>query len=231
MKNYNKCCILLLFLFMGGTSQATVVALETFEGGANGWLDRDSVAPTEHASGGHDGGAYISYTGEIATNTASFGSALIQFRCQNTACVNGNTFMGDWISEDVTTLSYWFKHDSDISLEAYVRIGSSAGGAASWLSGVLMPPDTWYQLVLQIDDPSIFDPGFGGKTYNHIFTQVGKLQPGIFFAEPVVYTESAVTFSIDDVQLNAVPIPAAVWLFASGLAMLGFTRRKKILTS
>ena len=29
-----------------------------------------------------------------------------------------------------------------------------------------------------------------------------------------------------DVNLTAVPVPAAVWLFGSGLAMLGFTRRK-----
>jgi hypothetical protein len=31
----------------------------------------------------------------------------------------------------------------------------------------------------------------------------------------------------DNIRLNAVPIPAAVWLFGSGLAGLGFLRRKK----
>jgi len=33
---------------------------------------------------------------------------------------------------------------------------------------------------------------------------------------------------LDDISVSAVPIPAAVWLFGSGLGLLGFLRRKKL---
>jgi hypothetical protein len=38
-------------------------------------------------------------------------------------------------------------------------------------------------------------------------------------------TVAAAPYDVDNISLNAVPVPAAVWLFASALGMLGWTRR------
>ena len=51
---------------------------------------------------------------------------------------------------------------------------------------------------------------------------------GTFFnTDPIVKFEP----DFSGAEVSVVPIPAAVWLFASGLGMLGFTRRKQILAS
>jgi len=39
-------------------------------------------------------------------------------------------------------------------------------------------------------------------------------------------TVDAAPFDIDNINLNVVPVPAAVWLFASALGMLGWVRRR-----
>jgi len=41
-------------------------------------------------------------------------------------------------------------------------------------------------------------------------------------------TSDSLGGNIDYVQLNAVPVPAAAWLFASALCLFGFARRNSI---
>ena len=43
-----------------------------------------------------------------------------------------------------------------------------------------------------------------------------------------VLSPTASPFSVDNIRLSAVPIPAAVWLFGSGLiGLIGIAKRKK----
>ena len=141
-------------------------------------------------------------------------------------------FQGDWVGQEVITLSYWFRHDAAIALQPYIRIPTGAPNgnnpAASAIYNQLVLPNVWTEVVLQIDpnNPE-FDAAFGGAGFESIFSSVSRLQPGVFFEFGEVYSELGVTFDIDNVRLTAVPIPAAVWLLASGLGMLGFFGRKR----
>ncbi|MGI9291169.1 MAG: VPLPA-CTERM sorting domain-containing protein [Gammaproteobacteria bacterium] len=220
---------LIAFLSFGSVAHAVTVALEDFEGGANGWTNEASTGVNEFASGGHDGGAYISTVNDIATNDANFGSALIQFRCPDD-CSN-NIFQGDWIGQGVIALEFWFRHNSAIDLRPYIRIPALPGNrpAASALPLPVVAPNVWTKIVLEIDENNPEFISFGGGGFDGIFSDPGvsRLQPGIFFDPEIVYNESSVKFDIDDVSLTAVPVPAAVWLFGSALAGLGWMKRRQ----
>jgi hypothetical protein len=228
-------CAAVSMAFAAAPASALTIALETFETGANDWVTGARAAPTEFATGGWDCGAYISSTADIATNTSPFGSALIQFRCEVIeagANCSGGDFQGDWIGQQVLTLSYWLRHDAAIALQPYIRIPTGAPNgnnpAASAISAGLVAPNVWTQVVIEIrEDNPEFDAAFGGSGFAGIFSSVSRLQPGVFFAFGETYSETGVTFDIDDVRLTAVPVPAAVWLFGSALLGLGWQRRRQ----
>ena len=79
-------------------------------------------------------------------------------------------------------------------------------------------------------------PGDGGVAITH-FVQLsndiatydlsGLGLTGLVGVEFVTDISIAVPYELDNVVVNAVPIPAAVWLFSSALAGLGWMRRKQ----
>ncbi|MDP6436335.1 MAG: hypothetical protein QGG46_03775, partial [Gammaproteobacteria bacterium] len=96
--------------------------------------------------------------------------------------------------------------------------GNNVGGPAVWPA---VAANTWTQLTVTIDpqDP-LWDPQWGSLVPDaaKIFRNVGRLQPG-YFVDPddPTYTESNVTFDIDDVEiLGSTLIPAVVDMITGG---------------
>ena len=221
MKRYSIAKLLLVscaFSFVGLVQAQSLVAIEDFEGGDGDWVDADRNTVTYNAAGGHDGGAYISVTDNIDTSSGGNFGAFTQFRCAvapsqlpSQDCSSG-AFVGNWYLEDgIQELRFWFRHNSTKAggMQPTIRVaipGNQVGG-----SGVFpaIPANTWTQIVLPIDpQDSAWDPRWGSLAPNavQVLKNVGRLQPGIYFdPNDPVYSESGVTFDLDDVEIYGSP--------------------------
>ena len=123
-------------------AQALVVPFtEDFVAGASNWLNGTNSAPTWSATGGVDGGGFISAPGAITAG----GFGTIVFRGNASADASGDAFVGDWISGGVSTFSAYLYHDAPVALNFYARLDAGAGRAASSVD-FSVAPGAWFQL-------------------------------------------------------------------------------------
>jgi len=199
-------------------SAGTFEYLEDFKSGANDWVDFDRNAVQYKTTGGRAGGdgKYIRVTKNIVTDpNNSFGSGLIEFRCEvapsqapSLNCSKG-VFAGNYVKMKTLQLRYWFRHSSANYLKAYIRIPTPANtpGASAIMQWIA--PNTWTEVVLDIDPSNPYwEQQFGGSDYNTIISNVGRLQPGVYFGVGVTYSENSVNFDIDDVRITGTAIDA-----------------------
>src|SRR5688572_1100018 len=112
----------------------TVPFTEDFTSNASGWINATNGALTFNASGGPDGGSYVSSTlGSIS------GNGTIHFRANDAANASGDAFVGNWIG-NVSVLSAQVYHDAPVALNFFFRF-SGAGAMVALLPSVA--PNTW----------------------------------------------------------------------------------------
>jgi hypothetical protein len=225
MKALKFCLILSVFGFTQAQAQS-ILSQETFSGGDADWVNYDYNSVTHNASGGRDGGAYISVTEDVSTADPNlYLGAKANFRCANNpsqapglSC-SGGIFTGDWwVGRGVQELRFWFRHNSTKpgGLQPFVRLATpnNAVGASAFI-GSPIPPNTWTQVTLDIDTQNPeFDSQWGALVPSAMvpLRNVGRIQPG-WYIDPdgPAYSESNVTFDIDDVELRGTTlIPAVV---------------------
>lgn len=194
---------------------------ESFADGASGWTT--GTNPNEIvASGGADGGAYFS---TVASTAASgFGSVQVLFRCETAACSDG-AFFGDW-RDDVAVLSWYFRHDADVALQAYARIAAPTNNpGASAVVTTLVQPGTWTRIDLAIDPLNPEFISFSGQSFDAVFDDVGRVQLGISI--PAGYVGTNLRFDLDTVSLSPVPEPQTYALFGIGIALLAAAAKRR----
>ena len=122
----------------------------------------------------------------------------------------------DTASENTWVFSFDYKEagggfgpSGDTEVGAFIRVFDGAFNLLAETTFDTIGSDVWQtgQLSITLDDAwteGFFQIGFSNLVGN--------------------YDNSGMNY--DNVNLNVVPIPAAVWLFASGLGMLGWVRRR-----
>ena len=205
------------------SSPALIVPFtEEFSGNASGWLNGASQSPTWNASGGPDGGAYISAN---ATMTPTgFGAAL--FRGNAATNASGGAFVGNWLSGGVSLFSAFIRHNAEQPLDIFARLDAGSGRAASSV-GFTVPTNQWFPISLPIVDSTTSFQSYGQPPtgFSIVFTNIQNVQ---FFASP---SSPAGTFRFDLDKVSVVPEPGTLGLLGLAVALLVYAGARQRLRS
>ncbi len=225
-----KFLLLPIVLFSTATTGFTLLVPfnEEFATGTSNWLAGDSSAATWNATGGVDGGGYISAPGTIVSS----GFGAIVFRGNATADASGGAFVGDWLTGGVTLFNTYVRHNALADLNIFARLDSGAGRAGSTVS-FLVAPNTWTLLSVPIVDSASSFQSYGGASpggqvpnaagFSSIFSSVQNIQ--IVIAPDVALAGNTYSFDVDGISV--VPEPSTVGLLVFGLAGLAWLQRRR----
>jgi hypothetical protein len=204
---------------------------ENFDSSNQNWKNSVSNLSQDATwvSGGGPGGAGDAFIESTITTPASGtpSSAQVVFRARNTVNSSNNEFFGDWITENVTRIDLWVRHDAPTALDLGLRIPTSMGFPAM-LGRFPDPiqPNVWTLLSMDINDtnPELLDEtGPTHNNFNPVFSNVTYLQ--LFANLSGLPNSTTVHFDLDRVTI--VPEPST-WLMAGlGLPALGLAIRAR----
>ena len=201
-----------LLLSVSSSVNASIIASSSFDTGPDDWTTLSTDLTWQSTGGDLDSG-YIRYNNNLGSN----------------AIVNAPTkFLGDWANLGVNEITYQaniFQVGNFIRQAPYrVRI-SGPDGEATWNGPVAEPNTLWKLLTVPVIE-SAWDVTSG--TWDGILADVTD------FNIVMAYYTNTSPFEITGVDnvslhaLNAVPVPAAVWLFGTALiGLVGFGKSRK----
>ncbi len=207
---------LLVALIVATTSAKALIVpfTEDFSTGASGWLNGSSAAPTWSATGGVDGGGYITAPGAISAG----GFGTLVFRGNGSADASGDAFVGDWISGGVTMFSAYVSHDAPLALNFYARLDAGSGRAGSSVD-FSVGPGAWFQLNLPIvNSPTSFQ-SYGAGSFATVFNGIQNVQIALSATQDPSTAGQTYNVSLD--RVSTVPEPGTVWLLGLIGALLG----------
>lgn len=206
-------------LAQGGVTPFT----ETFENGANGWLQGNFAEPTFNTSGALDGSAYITSTLEL-NSAGPFGLTVV--RGQDDFDASGDAFVGDYLAGGIDRISFDFRHNAGQDLGIALRVATSLNfpAFAVELPGPVASGE-WTTLSFEL---SFFNPLLtieGAPTpdnFNSIMENIGNIQISADRPDGLD-TPLIVDFDVDNVSIT--PAPGSLALL--GLGCLAATRRRR----
>ena len=212
--------ILLVALFAATTRAAALIVpfTEDFSTGNSNWLNGASAPALWSATGGVDGGGYISAPGAISAG----GFGTIVFRGNASADASGDAFVGDWITGGVSTFSAYISHNAPVALNFFARLDAGSGRAGSSID-FSVAPGGWLQLNLPIANSPTSFQSFGAGTFATVFSGIQNVQ--ITLSTTQNPSTAGQTYDISLDRVATVPEPGTISLLALAALGIGFVRR------
>ena len=219
-----KTALIITIAATAGTAIAGVTSFtETFESGANGWMQGSFTMPNHTPAGALDGSSYISSTADL-NSAGPFGLTVL--RGQNDFNASGGAFAGDYLAGGINQISFDLRHNAGIDLGIALRVASPANfpAFAIELPG-LVASDEWVTLTFDLDfsNPLLTIEGAPSlEFFNMIMSDIGNLQVS---ADRPDGLDSPMVVGFDFDNVSIVPAPSALALLSVGGLMS--TRRRR----
>jgi MYXO-CTERM domain-containing protein len=199
---------------------------ETFASSGANWSSAAAFTALNYpGTGGPDGSGYGSTP--FTFTSGSNGNPIAIFRGNDTYNSSGSAFVGNWFSAGVTTMTFSVRHNAPFSLQffsRYLAVNQFTGAAYSF-PNALVPANTWTTLSVPINNfaDAGWTPEGPPSILTSTFSNLGKIQIGVWGDANTASQNGPWTFDIDNVSVT--PAPGAAALL--GIAGLGAARRRR----
>ncbi len=198
------------------TAHGAVIGFhESFALDAANWRGATSAMTLGWTSlGGPSDASYVTSTYNLAaTQAGGVPSTLI--RASASAGSSALAYAGNWATEGVTGVSFWFRHDLSEAITLSLRVASPQNyPGASAFDGVSIAANTWTLVEFDLRATGGEWVSFEGTTYGVSLSNVGNMQIG--FAVPSALAGQDITGHFDMTGFSVVPTPGALALLALG---------------
>jgi hypothetical protein len=207
--------IVTAFTVVSPASAAILGFNESFTAGSANW--RNSNGATDlawFATGGPGGLAYASSTFNLSSTTVGgFPPTVIRAHASYGSSAGG--YVGDWIAEGATGVTFLFRHDLTEAVTVTGRFATPTNApGASAIANTVVLPNTWTLITFDLREGSPDIISLGGGTYQAIFSNIGNMQFG--FTVPTALAGQNIDGHFDITDFTIVPAPggAALMLLA-----------------
>lgn len=226
MKKINRLIIAASILCLPGIPQAASTVNDTFDAGLGGWHQNTTDTNVNHQAAGGNPGGYLQ------TDNIGGTSGFNVIGAQNVSADYSGVFAdGIWtidvdlsfINGDFTEARLRYRFQDPSANGWYVTIEDSDFFNSTWQSYSVTFNTTW-------DDATAMANGWvkesDGATPTPSFS---GLWDDAWNSEVRILGGARMVAGIDNYKASFVPVPAAAWLFVSGLlGLVGVSRRRKV---